>query len=342
MRHEVRSVFIAGGTGFLGYHSALLFRKMGIAVATAALPGEIDLGTWFPSDIPLAFRDLFASTDDELVKMLSGGFDTFVYALGPDDRVIPKAPALDFFREKLVIQCRRVCAAAKRAGIRRCIVMNSYFSEFDRRLDGRLSGRHPYIRARREQEEAVFSLGEDGVFEVVSLEFPFIFGTMPGRKPLWRDSFLSHFEGGKALFFPGGGGTACIAVSGIAEAVVAASFNGENGRAYPVGKENLTFRDLLNLMMESIGDPRRYRPVPAFLAAIGGRRIDADFRKKGRQSGLDHARLMGDILSRKFFLDPEPTETALGYSELGFAGGTDVRESIRETLRACYPERFTR
>lgn len=339
MSVPVKSVFIAGGTGFLGYHSALLFRKLGIRVATAALPKEIDLGDWFPTDVPVTYADLFAMPDADLTALFSGGFDAFVYALGPDDRFIPKAPALAFFQDKLVHQCRRICAAAKAAGIRRCVVMNSYFSEFDRRSGGRLSAHHPYVRARREQEDAVFALGEPGVFDVMVLEFPYIFGTMPGRKPLWRDSFLSHFEGGKAILFPGGGGTACIAVSGIAEAVVAATLNGENGKAYPIGKVNLPFRELLNLMMEALGDPRRYRPVPGFLAAIGGKRIDAQFRKEGKEAGLDHARVMTEILGRRFYLDPEPVEKALGYSALGFTGGTDVRESIRSTIRACYPER---
>jgi nucleoside-diphosphate-sugar epimerase len=340
MKHQVKKVFIAGGTGFLGYHSALLFRKLGIHVVTAALPGEIELASWFPADIPLQYCDLLSMSDDELLSLFSSeDFDTFVYALGPDDRVIPKAPAYAFFHDRLVVGFERIARTAKQAGIRRCVVMNSYFSTYDKIYDGQLSRFHPYIRARREQEALGFQLGEPGFFEVMMLEFPFIFGLMPGRKPLWRDHFLSHFEGGKAILFPSGGGTAAIDVSGIAQAVVAAAFNGSGGRAYPIGKINLSYRELIDTMMEALEDPRRYRGISPWLCQFGGMAIDGKLKKQGKQSGLDHGRLMRQILSQEFFIDPEPVECELGYAELGFDGGKNVIDSIKETIRACYPER---
>ncbi len=38
--------------------------------------------------------------------------------------------------------------------------------------------------------------------------------------------------------YPRSGGTAAIDVSGVAEAIAAASFNGESGRCYPIGWPN--------------------------------------------------------------------------------------------------------
>jgi len=50
-------------------------------------------------------------------------YDCFVYALGPDDRVIPNAPAYDFFYDKLVTQCKKICSAVKKAKIKRWIFL---------------------------------------------------------------------------------------------------------------------------------------------------------------------------------------------------------------------------
>jgi hypothetical protein len=314
---------------------------MGVKVDTAALPNEIDLEGWFPETVGITHCNLFQMDDDSLLHLFSQeDYDVFVYALGPDDRFIPDFPAYSFFYDRLVVQCKRICLLAKKAKIPRCIILNSYFSTFDKQAGGILSKHHPYIHARRDQENELFAIGETGSFEVMVLELPFIFGLMPSRKPLWRDFFLSHFEGKKHIFFPSGGGTAAIDVSGIAEAVVACAINGENHVAYPIGKINLSFEDLINTMMSALHDPRRYKGVLPFLCRFGGMAIDKKLSKQGKQSGLDHGRLMTEILNKRFFIDASISETALGYPELGFSGGKEVFESIRQTIRACYPEIF--
>jgi len=333
MKHETNSVLIAGGTGFLGYHSALLFLKRGVRVDAVALPKEIDLSGWYPPDIGIRFGDLFAMTEADLETLMSGhGYDTFVYALGPDDRTVPDRPAYDFFRDRLVTRAGRILGAAKRAGIRRAVVLNSYFSFYDRILGGVLSRHHPYVRARVEQENELAKLGEDGSFDVMFLELPFIFGLMPGRKPLWKEFFLDHFAGSAAAFFPRGGRTAAIDVSGVAEAVVAAAANGIHGGRYPVGKENLSYKEILELMLAATGTTKKVVPIPAWIAAIGGAMIDRRYRRAGKEAGLDHRRLMGDILARDFSVSHATLADSLGYADFGFSGGTDVRDSIRRTM----------
>jgi len=333
MVHDVKKVLIAGGTGFLGYHAALRFLSEGVQVDAVALPREIDLSGWYPHDIGIRFGDLFAMTEDEVTDLFSQqGYDTFVYALGPDDRVVPKAPAAAFFHDKLVVQADKIVRAARRAGMTRSVVLNSYFTHFDRLRDGILAAHHPYVRARVEQEETLRRLGVAGVFDVMFLELPFIFGTMPGRLPLWKEFFLDAFAKFPVAFLPSGGITACIDVSGVAEAIVAAARNGANGRGYPIGKENLTYREVLELMLFGIGIKKKVIDIPAWIAAIGGRAIDRKDRRQGRESGLDHGKLMGDILSQDFSIDFERLSRDLDYAGLGYAGGRDVRESIRATM----------
>ncbi|MFH0992835.1 MAG: NAD(P)-dependent oxidoreductase, partial [bacterium] len=193
MKHDIRKVLIAGGTGFLGYHAACLFAARGVAVDVIALPHEIDLSGWFPQKFGITTGDLFTMTAAEIVALMaSGGYDAFIYALGPDDRTVPAPPAVAFFHEKLVVQSAKICAAAKQAGIGRCVVLGSYYAHFDRVMGGRLSHHHPYIRARVDQEQALHALGEPGKFDVMILELPFIFGTMPARQPLWKEFFLDY------------------------------------------------------------------------------------------------------------------------------------------------------
>jgi nucleoside-diphosphate-sugar epimerase len=342
VRNEIKKVFIAGGTGFLGFHAGQLFLEKGIAVDTIALPDEIIIGDWFPKSIGLRFGNLFQMSGEEIAALLKEKhYDAFVYALGPDDRVIPSAPAAAFFHDKLVVQARKICLAAKNAGIKRCVVLNSYFSYFDRLTGGKLAKKHPYIQARVEQEEELINLGEAGIFEVMILELPYIFGTMPGRKPLWREHFLTHFDGYKSIMYPNQGGTAAIDVSGVAQAIVAASANGEGGMRYPIGQTNLSFEELINRMMEAIDDPRRFRGLPGWICAIWAGNLDRKLKKKGLESGLDHAKLMTQICNRTFYVDPDEFKKRMNYQELGFDGGKDVLESIKLTMRACYPERMS-
>ncbi len=333
MKHEVKKVLIAGGTGFLGYHAGLQFAARGVAVDVIALPREIDLGNWFPPEFGITTGDLFTMTAAEIVALMSDrGYDAFVYALGPDDRTVPDAPAFAFFQEKLIFQSTKICNAAKQAGIGRCVVLGSYYAHFDRLAGGTLSRHHPYIRARIGQEQALQALGEAGTFDVMILELPFIFGTMPARQPLWKKFFLDYFTRFRHAYFPRGGGTAAIDVSGVAEAIFAAAVNGENGQCYPVGKINIGFRELLTRMLAAAGETKKVIMIPPWIAAIGGALINRANRRRKKEGGLNYRRLMTDILNRPFYLDFSVQAIDLGYAELGFSGGADVFESIHTTL----------
>ena len=358
-KFDVKKVFIAGGTGFLGFYSAKLFLEMGCSVDTIALPLEsenLQAGDWFPSEIGTVYGNLFEMSEDQIYDMLKDhDYDTFVYGLGPDDRVTPKAPAYDFFHERLVVQCTKIVRAAKRAGIRRCVVMNSYFAYFDRlpENNGKLSRIHPYIRVRNEQAAECIALGEAGKFDVMIMEFPYIFGNMPGRVPLWKGVFLDRFAKMPAVFFPNGG-TTMIHVKGIAESVVAAAFNGEHGGKYVIGNEDWKYKDMINTMMSSIGSKKRFCPVPVWMCALGGWYLNVAHRRKGEEGGLNYQKLMSTIQSKDFFLGEKvikETREALGYAELadkykqltgkvGFNGGGDVKTGIEQTMRACYPEMY--
>lgn len=337
MKHKVKNVFIAGATGLIGYHTALAFLDKGVHVEGITLPNELESFGWFPYKARLHFGNLFQMSDHDILSIFRlNDFDTLIYALGPDDRVIPNIPAYRFFYNKLVIEAKRVCKLAKSVGVKRCIVMNSYFAYFDKEMNGVLSMHHPYIHARVEQQKEIFELGVTDQFDVMMMELPYIFGTMPYRKPLWKDYFLSHFDNSKKVYFPKGGGTAVIDIIDVAKAIVAVAYNGENGKAYFIGEENMTFKELIELMLEAKGSHKQYKEVSPRLAALGARKLDKLNYKNGKESGLSYSKLMTDIQSKKFYIPSQQYKIDLDYEELDYLHPEDVRKSIVRTIKKCY------
>jgi dihydroflavonol-4-reductase len=340
MEHNPKNIFIAGGTGFLGYYSALQFLEKGCNVSSISLENEIDLEGWYPKSVELAFGDLFSMETEEISALFRGkNFDTLVYALGPDDRVTPKKPSYPFFKSRLVDQCLRICNAAKDAGVKRCIVLNSYFAYFDRLKHGALAKLHPYIRCRVEQAEAIISLGEEGVFEVMILELPYIFGSMPERVPIWKSVFIDRFKKLPLFVFPGGG-TAAVHVKSVAKAIYASTVNGKHGEKYTVGDENIKYAHMFRYMLRAAGINKRLLTLPRWISFVSGWVYYYVENAKGLQGGLDLRYLMSGILSDDLFFDPDETPRRLRYEELGFIGGDSCWQGIKEAMASCYPETF--
>lgn len=324
-------IIVVGGTGFLGYYTILAGLK-DHSFSSLAIP-DVNLGDWYPKEVNVLTGNVFEMAEEELKEIFSG-YDGIVYAVGPDDRVLPPAPAYEFFHTRLVDNCEKTVIAARRAGVKRCVILNSYFAYFNRIWPKRnLSGRHPYIKCRLEQAERAIAAG-GGNMAVMILELPYIFGSMPGRIPLWKEIFLDQYTKGKVIFFPRGG-TNMIAVQHIGEAVIGALERGEHGKRYPIGDENRSYNDMLDMMMSAVGEKKIIVNIPRFLAVIAGWFIERGRHKKGFEGGLNAKYLMQDILTRELYFDPSETAEALGYAQGG------LKESITETMKACYPEKFS-
>ena len=331
MERKGKSVLIIGGTGLLGYHAGLELLRRGYDVSAMALP-DIELKDWFPEQIPVIYSDVFSIGNDELSERLDG-FDALVYAVGPDDRSVPDAPAEVFFQEKLVQASARVFEAARLAGIKRAVLLGSYFSHFHRKCPHlKLDKKHPYIRARIEQAEAVL-VASGAEMETMILELPYIFGTMPGRIPLWKEVFFERLLKMNPVFYTDGG-SSMICVENVAEAIAGAIANGKAGTRYPIGDINIRWNEMFHIMFTAIGVRRRVIHVPHWIAAPAGRVMMRRNRKKGKESGLHLGHVFKDILSRDFFLETAHSAGILGY------GSGDVRAAIAKTAKACYPSGY--
>jgi hypothetical protein len=152
---------------------------------------------------------------------------------------------------------------------------------------------------------------------------------MPERTPLWKDILVSRLAKGKKVYFPKGG-TNMIAVEHVAESVVGAIVNGVHGKRYPIGDVNMSWVEMLGIMLHFMGMPdKKIVTVPDFIVNLMGRKIKKEDKKNGVDTGLDPIYLFKDIMCRKLYFDPAESVSELGYSRGG------IIESIEKTIKAC-------
>jgi nucleoside-diphosphate-sugar epimerase len=124
------NVLLIGGTGFLGYYAVKELTKRGHQISILALP-PLPAEGLFPVETKILLADLNTLSDEEVLKSLRGQ-DAVVYAAGADDRITPKAPAYPFFFKHNVEATRRLITLARQAGVKKAVVLGSYFVYFVR------------------------------------------------------------------------------------------------------------------------------------------------------------------------------------------------------------------
>jgi dihydroflavonol-4-reductase len=266
-----KKLVILGGTGFLGYYTALAALKQGYEVASIAYP-DIKLDGWFPKEVKVMEADLFKDDEEKLADLMKG-YDYMIYSVGPDDRVTPKAPAKEFFYDRLVTYCAKCFRAAEKAGVKKAVVYNSYFTYFnDIYPKAHLAENHCYVAARIAQYKTLNE--QKKAMEVVTLGLPYIFGAMPERIPLWRDVFLnrfrlwqkSHFLPERLDFDDRGGARRRSGVGALEY--------GKDGAFYPVADENHTYNWMLDtMMMAALGKKRKIMNPAGWICGLGAKSI---------------------------------------------------------------------
>lgn len=176
-------ICMIGGTGLLGSQGAQELISRGHEVRAIALP-PLPQGAVLPPEMEISYGNYLEMNDDEVKKMFEG-CEGFVFAAGIDERVEGPAPIYDLYKKYNIDPVKRLLKIAKECGVKHCVVLGSYFSYFAKaRPQMHLTEYHPYIRSRIDQEKVAMSFADDN-FDVAVLELPYIFGTQPGRKPVW-------------------------------------------------------------------------------------------------------------------------------------------------------------
>lgn len=326
-------VLMIGGTGLLGSAAAQIFVDRGNEVKTLSLP-PLPQGAPLPKEMEIVFQDANKLTDDEMIEMMKG-YDMFVFATGVDERVEFPAPVYDAYYKYNIAPLERYLPLAKKAGMKGAVVCGSYFAWLaNNRPDMNLCEKHPYIKSRVEQEK-VCEKYSDKDFQVAVLELPYIFGTQPGRKPVWVILIeqLQRFEKMPFTMYPAGG-TAMLTVRqvgeamvGAAEQAVAAAEKGEGKyRAYGISCYNKTWREFLKIVyraMDGIPD-RKIVDVPKWTFQAFGLVMRKDYAKRNIESGIDPVGL-AEIMGMNLFI---PTDDC---KELGCTPD-DIEKAIFDSI----------
>lgn len=318
-------VLIIGGTGFIGYHACRELLARGHEVTLMGLPPRPRRGL-FPQGVKIRLANLGELSDRQLRRSLEP-YDAVVFAAGADDRVTPEGPAYEFFYEANVRSTVRVTAAAMRAGVRKLVLLGSYFTYFNREWpEMALAENHPYIMSRREQMElGAVVAGDDMAF--ITLELPYIFGSMPGVVPLWQP-IVSYVRSGVELFYTNGG-TNMIAVQHVAEAIAGACERIESSRVYQVGDRNVSWTELLQGLCLAAGRENARVHILADEAVHNVGWIgDFFYRLQGKEGGLQPSQFT-QVQTASTFLDPSRSRRALGY------GSGGLEQAWQDTVDAC-------
>ncbi len=320
----MNSTLVLGGTGLLGYHTSLELLARGYCVSTLSLPVEGE--SFLPYEVDAHWGDVNAMSDEDVLALLRGKHAVF-YAIGADERTIPSAPAARFFYEANVVPTQRVARLAREAGVARFVLYGSYTAEWAEQwpdLDYR--GRNGYPRTRLLQEEVACLEGE-GAMDVMTLRLPYIFGLVPGQRPLWQ-MFLDMDAAQAGPVAVLGGSTSSVTVRQVAQAAVGAMEHGEHGGRYPINAYDLTYLELHQLCCEALGrDPKDVVVVP--LEAMLPAYQEAD--EQSAAAGVEHGIHLPD--SARFQDRAAVSDPALS-AVLGIEPD-DVPAAIRESLQWC-------
>lgn len=319
-------ICMIGGTGLLGSQGAKELISRGHQVKAIALP-PLPEGAVLPPEMEIEYGNYLEMNDDEIRKMFDG-CDGFVFAAGVDERVEGPAPIYDLYKKYNIDPIYRLLKIAKECGIKHTVVLGSYFAYFAKaRPQMKLTEYHPYIRSRIDQENAAMSFADDN-FSVAVLELPYIFGTQPGRKPVWVFLVESIRKMPGVTMWPKGGST-MVTVKQVGQAIAGAIERNKGGNCYPIGYYNLTWKEMLTICHKHLGCPnKKIITIPDWMYAMAGKNIVKQQKKQGIQGGLDMIKFT-ELQCSNQFINKELGSVPLGVEP------DDIDAAIGDSVKLC-------
>lgn len=319
-------VFMIGGTGLLGSEAAKVLIARGHEVTSVALP-PLPQGAVLPPEMKIEYGNYLEMTDEE-IRAYMEGCEGFVFAAGVDERVEGPAPIYDLYKKYNIDPIKRLLKIAKECGVKHTAVCGSYFSYFAKaRPELELTKWHPYIRSRIDQEKAAMAFADEN-FDVAVLELPYIFGTQPGRKPVWVFLVEQIMSMKKVTMYPKGG-TTMVTVHQVGEALAGAIEKNKGGHCYPIGYYNLTWKEMLVIAHKHMGVPnKKIITIPNWMYAMGGKKLMKEQKANNIEGGL-HMVKFTDLQCSNLFIDK-----SLGCEKLGVQPD-DIDAAIGDSIRLC-------
>lgn len=319
-------IFMIGGTGLLGSQAAKELIERGHDVLSIALP-PLPEGAVLPPKMQIEYGNYLDMSDEEIEGYMNG-CEGFVFAAGVDERVEGPAPIYNLYKKYNIDPIKRLLALAKKCGIKHVAICGSYFSYFAKKYpELELTKWHPYIRSRIDQEKEALSFADDN-FSVAILELPYIFGTQPGRKPVWMFMAEQIQNSKKNILYPKGGST-MVTVRQVGQAIAGAIEKNKGGNAYPIGYYNMTWIELLGIASKALGyKDKKVVTIPDFMYKIGGASLMKQQKKNNIQGGL-HMVKFAALQCSNMFIDKSEGCTKLGVTD------DDINGAIGDSMRLC-------
>ena len=319
-RQGDRKVLVIGGLGFIGYHLVCQLREAGYQVSVGSRTvGCVESGG-------ALYLDLHSMKDEQLQSILRE-FRYVIFAGGVDDRSsVPSGDAASFFYAGNVRPCVRLAELCRDLPVQKIVILGSYFAHFNRvRPEWKMAERHPYVRSRKLQHEETV-LASQGKSEIVTLDLPYIFGSAPGKTPLWKP-LVKYIRNSPIVFYTNGG-TNIVSVEQVAKATISAMETASHNESCIIGDQNVTWKELIALFSLALGKKRWVVTVPDCIVRFFALILRIFFCLTCKQSGLDPYHFISTQTANTF-LDTQPAMERFRYAR------ADMQKSIQETVRAC-------
>lgn len=318
------TVFIIGGTGYIGYHVCKELIAQDYEVTAISLDDVPQ--NFLPEQVKIVQANIENLSNDELKEHFKN-VDYFIFAAGADDRLTPKAPSYPFFYKANVESVERLLTLAKESGVKKCVVLNSYFAYFNRVWPQmELAKKHPYIRSRVAQQEMAFKIGGD-TMPVAVLELPYIVGVTPTKGSLWKGLVKYVNSNGKTKYYTKGG-TAVTSVRNVGLAIVNALKLTTKNTTYPVVDINMTWEEWLKALRVDKTKEIKVVSIPTFLVKIASVFMLIRYKLKGEEPGLNIVDFI-DLQTKNTFLPIQESQEALQYNKY------DINQDFEDTVKLC-------
>lgn len=243
-------ILLVGGTGMVGGNAAIYLQQQGHDVTLMARNK--------PTAPSLAVFSFITGNyiEDDCSDGRLNGFDALVFAAAVDIRYFPFDGSVteeEFYSKANTIAVPKFFAAARAAGIKRCVYLGSFYPTVaPERIE-----KCAYVRSRHLTDQAVLAMSTAD-FVVCTLNAPFILGHLPGLDIPHLGALVQYAKGQleAAPIFAPQGGTNHISSLSVSEAVLGGLLRGESGKAYLIGDENYNWKDYLELWFAAAANPQ--------------------------------------------------------------------------------------
>ena len=142
----------------------------------------------------------------------------------------------------------------------------------------------------------------DDHFDVAVLELLYIFGTQPGRKPVWV-FLVEMIRNMKGVTLYPKGGTTMVTVWQVGQAIAGALEKNKGGKSYPIGYFNMTWKEMLAVFHKYMGTPdKKIITIPKWLLALNSRQILKEQKARNIEGGLNMLKFP-DLQCSELFID---------------------------------------